>query len=273
MPVLSYHDVGVVYANHSRRVDALSGVTFTIDETESIAVVGESGSGKSTLGKVGVGLLRPTSGSVVSAEGIDLASAPPRLIRTLRPALQLITQNPYQAFSSRLRLSRSLLPAARRFRRSSDPRQTVIELFERMGLSPEHLDRYPHELSGGQLQRAALPRALLPDPRLLIADEVMSGIGVAGQEEATELLRSYQEERGFAMLFITHDLGLARQVADRILVMEDGRIVEQGLLNEVLDAPQHPATARLLEAIPCLPPPAASGQGRTTGSRCGSPTS
>lgn len=268
MPVLSFRDVDVSFRHGRQVVHAVSAVMLSIDDGDTIAVVGESGSGKSTLGQVGIGLLRPDRGSVLTASGIDLATASRRAIRSVRPSLQLVVQNPYQAFSPRLRLSRSLLPAARRFG-SGPARDRVVELFAQMGLSENHLDRFPDELSGGQLQRAALARALIVDPALLVADEVMAGVDVASQEGIAELLRSHQRRVGFAMVFITHDLGLARRVADRIIVMEAGRIVERGPIESVLDSPRHPATVRLLDAIPCLPAAenveTAGGRGRLTG--------
>ncbi|MDO4785007.1 MAG: dipeptide/oligopeptide/nickel ABC transporter ATP-binding protein [Propionibacteriaceae bacterium] len=248
--VLSLEGVTRTFRRGGHPVTAVDHADLELHANQTLALVGESGCGKSTLGKICVGLLQPDSGRIVDERGVVLDRA--RAWRALRPRFQLVFQDPYASFSPRLTLKASLLPLARRVHGAGALDQ-VVELLRQVGLEAAHLDRRPAQLSGGQLQRAALARALLAQPRLLVADEVVSALDVAMQDEIARLLRRLQRTWHFSLLFITHDLGLAREAADEVCVMADGRVVERGPAGQVIDAPATPAAQRLVEAIPRFP--------------------
>lgn len=249
-PVLSLHGVTRSFRRGGHRVVAVNGADLVLHANRTLALVGESGCGKSTLGRMCVGLIRPDAGRVFGEGGVVLDRA--GSWRSLRPKYQLVFQDPYGSFSPRLPLAASILTTARRVHGPGALRQ-VLELFQEVGLEESHLDRRPAQLSGGQLQRAALARALLTRPRLLVADEVVSALDVAMQDEITRLLRRLQQHWGFSLLFITHDLGLAREAADEICVMAEGRIVEQGPAAQVIDTPASVAARALVDAVPRFP--------------------
>lgn len=249
--MLSLRDVRKAYRSASRDVNALDGVDLDLPSDHALALVGESGCGKTTLGELTVGLLRPDAGQIMHASGVDLANCRPHALRSLRPRLQMVFQNPFASFAPHLRLHQSLAPVARR-QGIAQPMiiSALVDSLEQVGLSAAHLDRYPAQLSGGQLQRASLARALLCDPQYIVADEISSALDVAAQDELTRLLGRLRAHSHFTLLFITHDLGLARQVADDVCVMDAGRIVERGRADQVLDDPQTRAAKRLVDAIP-----------------------
>ncbi|MBV9567225.1 MAG: ABC transporter ATP-binding protein [Hyphomicrobiales bacterium] len=238
-------------------VRAVRDVSLEVRESETLALVGESGSGKSTLGRIALGLLRPDAGRVLIG-GKSLAEMSSRELRRERVALQPIFQDATASLNPR-RTVRDLLAQALRQRRSSASASTsferlTVELLESVGLRPglAYLERYPHELSGGQRQRLAIARALAMEPRLIVADEPLSGADVSIRGQVLNLLCDIKKERGLAYLMITHDISIARAFADRVAVMSEGHIVEQGPATLVLSQPTQDYTKRLLAAVPRL---------------------
>ncbi|MEU6413234.1 ABC transporter ATP-binding protein [Microbispora sp. NPDC046933] len=246
-PVLAGTGLSVAYG--SRR--AVDDVSFRLHAGETLGVVGESGSGKTTLARLALGLLAPDAGEV-TLRGGPWSALPERRRRPLRPAVQVIAQNPLDSFDPRHTVGRlvadplSALPKRRR-------RERAAELLGRVGLPPELLGRRPRELSGGQRQRVAIARALASRPEVLICDEPVSALDVSIQAQVLDLLAEIQAEDGTALLFISHDLGVVRHLSDRVMVMKDGRVVEEGDAGEVFHHPRHPYTRELLAAVPRLP--------------------
>ena len=232
-------------------VHAVDGVNLTVDTARTVGLVGESGSGKSTVARLISRLIEPTSGTI-QFEGEDLASLNQKEMLPARRRIQMVFQDPYSSFDPTKRLVESVaepLKAHTTLNRSGRERR-VHELFVRTGLSEEHASRYPSELSGGQLQRAAIARALTVETRLLLLDEPVSALDVSTQAQVINLLQDLQEELGLAYLFIAHDLSIVRHVSHRIAVMYLGRIVEEGAAEEIYDSPTHPYTEALLSAVP-----------------------
>ncbi|WP_432933237.1 dipeptide ABC transporter ATP-binding protein [Microbispora sp. CA-135349] len=246
-PVLTATGLSVAYG--PRR--AVDDVSFHLHAGETLGVVGESGSGKTTLARLVLGLLAPDAGEV-TLRGGPWSGLPERERRPLRPAVQVIAQNPLDSFDPRHTVGRlvadplSALPRGRRGERAA-------ELLGRVGLPPELLGRRPRELSGGQRQRVAIARALALRPEVLICDEPVSALDVSIQAQVLDLLAEIQAEDGTALLFISHDLGVVRHLSHRVLVMKDGRVVEEGDAGEVFHQPRHPYTRELLAAVPRLP--------------------
>lgn len=238
------------------RFHAVDAVSFCLTEGETLAIVGESGAGKSTLGRLALRLVEPDAGTVLF-DGVDLCSLGTRAVRRLRPRLQMIFQNPYSSLDPKMTIADSVAEplvlhtgVSRRVREV-----TVVELLERVGIEREKMDRYPYELSGGQLQRVAIARALATDPDVIVCDEPVASLDVSIRAQVLNLLRDLQAERGLAYLFISHDLSLVQAFAHRIAVMYSGRIVEQGRSEQIFGDPQHPYTQRLLSAV-LVPDPA-----------------
>ncbi|MBG7697303.1 ABC transporter ATP-binding protein [Streptomyces sp. MC1] len=232
------------------RRTAVGGVSFALHPGESLGLVGESGSGKSTLARMVLGLTAPDGGAV-RLEGAAWSGVPERRRRERRRALQLVPQDPLSAFDPRWSVTRIVGEA---LATAGVPRQErrahAVRLLEQVGLTERHLDRRPLALSGGQRQRVALARALAPRPRLLVCDEPVSALDVSVQAQVLDLLRDLQASLGLAMLFISHDLAVVREICSRVLVMKDGQVVESGPVEEVFSAPRHPYTRALLEAVP-----------------------
>jgi oligopeptide transport system ATP-binding protein len=228
---------------------ALDAVSIDVAPGEILGVVGESGSGKTTLGKTLLGAYRPTSGQILYG-GQDLAVLPPRRWGRLRRDLQMVFQDPLSSFNPRFTIKSSLALPLRLHGvcAKSQIADQVAGLLRRVGLGPEHAARYPHELSGGQLQRVAIARAISVDPRIIVADEAVSKLDVSVRAQVLNLLKRMNRETGVSLLFITHDLGVARFLCDRIAVMYFGRIVEIGTTEQVFGAPRHPYTLSLLRA-------------------------
>ena len=237
----------------THRVHAVAGVSFDIREGETFALVGESGCGKSTIAKAMAGLV-PFRGNI-QIGGKSLQGSKSDLNAVRRQA-QLVFQDPMAALDPRMRagdlvaepmIIHDACPAESR-------RARVVDLFERVGLSREHVDRYPHEFSGGQRQRICIARALSVEPRLIIADESVSALDVSVQARVLDLLKSLKNEFGVSYLFISHDMAVVENVADRVAVMYLGQIVELGSRAQVFGAPIHPYTRRLIDAVP-IPDP------------------
>ena len=234
-------------------VHAVDGVSLEVRSGETLGVVGESGCGKSTLGRLLVRLHDPTSGSV-HFDGSDITTLSRRRLRPYRREMQMIFQDPYASLNPRKRVGQIL----------GDPfeihggvsrektRTRVRELLETVGLSPDHVNRYPHEFSGGQRQRIGVARALALNPKLIVADEPVSALDVSIQAQVINLLDDLQGEYDLTYVFIAHDLGVVHHVSDRIAVMYLGVIVEIGPSDELFLAPAHPYTEALLSAIPAI---------------------
>ncbi|GIF05623.1 nickel ABC transporter ATP-binding protein NikE [Actinoplanes siamensis] len=223
-------------------------VDVTVRRGEIVGLVGESGSGKTTVAQLLFGLAEPTSGQV-RFEGQRFSGVPERARRPLRRRLQFIAQDPLSAFDPRWTVRRIVAEA---LPRGASP----APFLERVGLGEDVLDRYPRQLSGGQRQRVAIARAIAPRPSLIICDEPVSALDVSVQAQVLDLLAEIREQDGTALLFISHDLGVVRDLADRVLVMHDGRVVEQGPASAVFDRPAHEYTRELLAAVPTLEVPA-----------------
>ncbi|WP_326694064.1 ABC transporter ATP-binding protein [Streptomyces sp. NBC_01766] len=238
-PVVEAVGLRQVFGRGRAALAAVDGVTLSVHPGEPLGVVGESGSGKTTLGRMLVGLLEPTSG---------------RVTRTGR--VQMVFQDPVSSLNPRRSVGESVADPlrARGERDGAAIRARVRDLLERVGLDPAQYDRYPHEFSGGQRQRVGIARALAAEPELIVCDEAVSALDVTTQAQVTALLAELQEELGLALVFIAHDLAVVRQVSDRVAVMRQGRIVEEGEVESVYGAPQDPYTRQLLAAVPALDP-------------------
>ncbi|MEV8320238.1 ATP-binding cassette domain-containing protein [Streptomyces sp. NPDC059900] len=235
---------------------AVDDVSLTVTEGETLALVGESGSGKTTLTRLLLALTEPTAGSV-RFEGRDLAALPAAELRRMRAHMQVVLQDPYSSMNPRLRITDIVgeplvtHDASYRGRRNrARLRERVGELLTRVGLDSGLQDRYPHEFSGGQRQRISIARALAPEPRLVVLDEPTSALDVSVQAQVLDLLTELQQRLGLTYVFVSHNLAVVQQVADRVAVMRQGRIVESGTADAVLKHPQHPYTRELLAAVP-----------------------
>jgi len=236
-------------------VKAVDGVSFRVERGETLGLVGESGSGKSTACRAVLQLLAPTSGSV-RFEGREIAGLSRREMRPLRSEMQMIFQDPYASLNPRKRVGQIVGDPLKRQKAASgaELRKRVQELLERVGLSSEHYNRFPHEFSGGQRQRIGIARALAPKPKLVVCDEPVSALDVSIQAQIINLLDDLQDELGLAYLFVAHDIGVVRHISDRIAVMYEGEIVEQGKADEVCEQPKDEYTKKLLAAVP-IPDP------------------
>jgi peptide/nickel transport system ATP-binding protein len=241
-----------VFRRVAGQVYAVDGVSLQIPHGSTLALVGESGCGKTTVGKGIVQLLRPTAGSV-RFDDAELTQLAGEALRKRRSDFQFIFQDPYSSMNPRMMVGDIVEEgmAAQGIGNSKAERRARVEqLFEQVGLSPEHAQRYPHEFSGGQRQRICIARALAVDPRLVICDEPTSALDVSVQAQILNLLKELQNTFGLSYLFITHNLSVVSYLADRVAVMYLGRIVEEGPVGQVLENPQHPYTRALLSAVP-----------------------
>jgi oligopeptide transport system ATP-binding protein len=246
---------GVIVDREVATVKAVDGVSLTIGEGETLGLVGESGCGKSTLSRTIMQLTTPTSGSVRFG-GEELVGRSRRAMRPMRRQMQMIFQDPYASLNPRKRVGQIIGEPMELhgIATGRDVTARVRELLDRVGLQPEHAERYPHEFSGGQRQRIGIARALALKPKLIIADEPVSALDVSVQAQIINLLEDLQAELGLAYLFVAHDLGVVRHVSDRVAVMYLGRIVEMSSATELYESPLHPYSNALLSAVP-IPDP------------------
>jgi len=236
-------------------VTAVDDVSFSIERGETFGLVGESGSGKTTTGRCILRLVEPTSGEIVF-DGRDVRGLSRRELRPARRDMQIVFQDPYSSLNPRMRVDAIVEEPLIIHRLGSKPqrRARVRELFELVGLNPDHLSRYPREFSGGQRQRIGLARALALEPSFIIADEPVSALDVSVQAQVINLLMDLQQRLKLTYLFIAHDLRLVEHICGRVAVMYLGKIVEMGETARLFASPQHPYTRALLSAIPVADP-------------------
>ncbi|RKR73759.1 ATP-binding cassette domain-containing protein [Frondihabitans australicus] len=231
---------------------AVVDASLEVGDGETVGLIGESGSGKSTLVRILLALDTPTTGRV-QFDGRPVAPGRAGALRWFRRQTGVVLQDPYASLDPRMRVFDTVREPLRALDVPGSHRALVAEMLDRVGLPSAAADRYPHEFSGGQRQRIALARALVHGPRLLVGDEPLSALDVTVRAQILQLLRELRDERGLAMLIVSHDLGLVNHLADRVAVMRAGRIVEQGATEAVLRAPKDPYTRALIAAVPTLP--------------------
>lgn len=234
---------------------AVRDVSFEFGRGETLGIVGETGAGKSTVGRLALRLIEPDAGSI-RFDGIDLNTLSRRELRATRRRMQMIFQDPFSSLDPRMSIRATVGEPFQIHQglKGAELDARILELLERVGMRADHLDRYPREFSGGQLQRIAIARALATEPEFIVCDEPVAALDVSIQAQVLNLLIDLQVERGLSYLFISHDLSLVRFLAHRVAVMCQGEIVEIGTTEEIFSDPKHPYTRKLLSAVPVARP-------------------
>lgn len=241
-----------IFGKTSDHIKAVDDVSFDVYPGETLGLVGESGCGKTTLGRSIIRLIEPTSGQIIFKKQnfLDLDG---KDLRKMRKHIQIVFQDPYSSLNPRMTIENALMEPMQvhdMFENDRERRKKVIEMLERVNLAEDHLSRYPHEFSGGQRQRICIARALIMNPEFIICDECVSALDVSVQAQVLNLLNELKRDFNFTSIFISHDLSVVKYMSDRILVMENGRIVEEGDADKIFIAPQSGYTQRLINAIP-----------------------
>ena len=262
LPVLQAHDLRQHYRVRRGPVakpltlKAVDGVSFSLSAGKTLAVVGESGCGKSTLARM-IAMIEPPTSGTFAIDGREIVATDRRQIAGMRTHVQMVFQDPYGSLNPRQKVGAMLeepLLINRRQMSRADRRAAAIDMMQRVGLRPEHYDRYPHMFSGGQRQRIAIARALMLDPRILVLDEPVSALDLSVQAQVLNILVELQQTLGLAYLFISHGLSVVRHMADDVMVMYLGRPVEYGPRDAIFGNPMHPYTRALLSATPVADP-------------------
>ena len=241
-----------IFGKPTQFFKAVDDVSFTVQQGDIVGLVGESGCGKTTLGKTILQLIKPTSGKIL-LDGKDLIQIDPALLRTMRKELQVVFQDPYGSLNPRITIGNAILEPLKVHAVLSGNKQRkekVMELLEKVSLDTDHFNRYPHQFSGGQRQRICIARALVLNPSFLIFDEMVSALDVSVQAQVLNLLNDLKKEFGFTAVFISHDLSVVHYICNRILVMHQGKIVEEGEAGQVYHHPKNEYTQKLINAIP-----------------------
>ena len=245
-----------LFQTKKRVTKAVDGVSFSIGKAETVALVGESGSGKSTIGQAILSLV-PLSGGAVRFKGVDLSQLSERALRPYRKKIQIVFQDPFSSLNPRMRVGQIILEgmenSSGKMQSKAEQHTYMQSLLEAVEMDPSCVDRYPHEFSGGQRQRIAIARALAVSPELIICDEPTSALDVTVRAQILQLLQKIQNQMGISYLFITHDLSIVPTIADRVVVLREGKIIEQGDTAKVMQQPAMPYTKALLTAAPKLP--------------------
>jgi oligopeptide/dipeptide ABC transporter ATP-binding protein len=247
---------GIVFQRQIGAVKAVDGVSFDVEEGETLGIVGETGCGKSTTARLLCRLMDPTAGTV-SFQGKNVAEQKGDALKALHRDMQMVFQDPYSSLNPRKTVGSIIADPFvihNLYTGSGERKKRVQELMDRVGLNPEHYNRYPHEFSGGQRQRIGVARAIALEPKLLIADEPVSALDVSIQAQVLNLLRDLQRELGLTLIFIAHDLSVVRHMCDRVAVMYLGKVVELASSDVLYTTPRHPYTGALLSAVPVADP-------------------
>ena len=247
---------GIIFQKQVGAVKAVDDVSFEVKRGETLGIVGETGCGKSTTARLLVRLLDPTSGQVLF-DGEDVAARKGDSLKALHREMQMVFQDPYSSLNPRKTVGSIISDPFKihgMLKGEGERKKRVQELMDRVGLNPEHYNRYPHQFSGGQRQRIGVARAIALEPKLLVADEPVSALDVSIQAQVLNLLRALQREMGLTLVFIAHDLSVVRHMCDRVAVMYLGKVVEVAPSDELYAFPRHPYTGALLSAVPVASP-------------------
>jgi ABC-type oligopeptide transport system ATPase subunit len=241
-----------VFRHQVGNIKAVDGIDFTVHSGEVVGMVGESGSGKSTAARASIRLLEPTAGKI-TLMGQDFMALSQEQLRNARKDVQIVFQDPYASLNPRYTVGESVGEALLYHgivKSKQEQQESIVDIFERIGLSPDAMNRYPHQFSGGQQQRICIGRAIAMNPRLIICDEAVSALDVSVQAQILNLLQELKHSMGLSYLFISHDLSIVRYLCDRVVVLHLGKVVESASTEELFNNPKHLYTQSLLSAIP-----------------------